>query len=85
MRDGSRAVALRYTEELPAPMVIASGRGRAAECIARIAREHGVTIVRDTELAEALITVDLGSLIPEELYGGVAAVLAFVRALETRG
>jgi flagellar biosynthesis protein len=84
VRDGGRAVALRYTEALPAPMVIASGRGRAAESIARIAREHGVTIVRDTELADALITVDLGSLIPEELYGAVAAVLAFVRTLEAR-
>ncbi len=84
MKNGGRAVALRYTEELPAPMVVASGRGRAAETIARIAREHGVTIVRDAQLAEALITVDLGSLIPEELYAPVAAVLAFVKCLDAR-
>ncbi len=84
MKNGNRAVALRYTEELPAPLVVASGRGRSAETIARIAREHGVTIVRDSVLADALITIDLGSLIPEELYEAVAAVLAFVKTLDAR-
>ncbi len=76
--ENQGAVALRYSEELPAPLVIASGRGRAAETITRIAREHGVTIVQDADLAESLIDLDIGSLIPEEHYQAVAAVLAVV-------
>ena len=43
-----RAVAIHYTEELPAPIVLASGRGRMAEAIMRIARENGVTLVAST-------------------------------------
>jgi type III secretion system FlhB-like substrate exporter len=81
MRSDDRAVALRYTADLPAPMVVASGRGSLAEAIARAARENGVTIVQDAHLADALITVDLGSLVPEELYAAVAEVLAFAMHL----
>lgn len=76
-----KAAALRYTEELPAPLVVATGRGRAADTITRIARDYGVTIVQDADLAESLIGLDIGSLIPEELYEVVAAVLAFARNL----
>jgi type III secretion system FlhB-like substrate exporter len=81
MTPDDRAVALRYTADLPAPMVVASGRGALAEAIARAARENGVAIVQDVHLADALISVDLGSLVPEELYAAVAEVLAFAMRL----
>lgn len=77
MNANDRAVALRYTAELPAPVIVASGRGPLAEAIARAARENGVTIVQDAGLVDALITVDLGALVPEELYAAVAEILAF--------
>ena len=77
-----RAVAIHYTEDLPAPIVLASGRGRMAEAIMRIARESGVTLVADPDLADALISLDINSLIPESLYEVIAALLVFVRGLK---
>ena len=77
-----KAVAIHYTEELPAPIVLASGRGRVAEAIVRIARESGVTLVADPDLADALIPLQVNSLIPESLYEVIAALLVFVRGLK---
>jgi len=77
-----RAVAIHYTEELPAPIILASGRGRMAEAIVRIARESGVTLVADPDLADALIPLQVNSLIPESLYEVIAALLVFVRGLK---
>ena len=75
------AVALQYTEDLPAPIILASGRGPMAEAIRRIARESGVTIIADTDLADSLIQLDVNTLIPESLYGVIAELLVFVRNL----
>jgi flagellar biosynthesis protein len=75
------AVALQYTEDLPAPLVLAAGRGRLAEAIVRIARETGVTLVEDPLLADSLARLDVNTLIPESLYQVVAELLAFVRNL----
>lgn len=77
------AVALHYTEDLPAPIVLASGRGAVAEAIARLARESGVPLVADPSLAASLIQLDVNALIPESLYQVVAEVLVFVRDMET--
>ncbi len=79
---GDRAVAIHYTEELPAPIVLASGRGQMAEAIVRIARENGVTLVSDPELADALIPLEVNAFIPESLYEVIAALLVFVRGLK---
>jgi flagellar biosynthetic protein FlhB len=47
--------------------------------IKAIAREHGVSIVPDPPLARALhASVEVGGEIPEELFAGVAQLLAFV-------
>jgi flagellar biosynthesis protein len=75
------AVALQYSEDLPAPIVLASGRGPLAEAIMRIARESGVTLVADPDLAASLIQLDVNTLIPESLYGVIAEILVFVRNL----
>ena len=75
------AVALQYSDDLPAPIVLASGRGTLAEAIMRIARECGVTIVADPDLAASLIQLDVNTLIPESLYGVIAEILVFVRNL----
>ncbi len=76
-----KAVALRYTEELPAPIVVAAGRGVLAEVIKRIARESGVTLVADSQVVDSLLALEVGSLIPEELYPVIAEILVFVRDL----
>jgi flagellar biosynthesis protein len=79
--DADKAVALRYSGELPAPIILASGRGPLAEAIMRIARENGVTLVADPDLTESLIQLDVNTLIPESLYEAVAALLVYVRDL----
>lgn len=78
------AIALQYNEDLPAPLVVASGRGRVAEEIVRIARENGVSIVADPALADSLMELDINTLIPESLYEVIAGLLVFVRDLGTQ-
>ncbi len=77
------AVALRYrVEESPAPKVVAKGLNDVALRIKSIALENKVHIVENPPLARALYhAVDVGELIPEELYQAVAQVLAHVYRL----
>jgi flagellar biosynthetic protein FlhB len=73
------SVALRYDAEKAAPEVVAKGMDHLALRIREAAREHGVQVVPDPPLARSLhATVEVGQLIPEELYAAVAQVLAFV-------
>jgi len=78
----TRAVALEYDPEgAPAPVVTASGRGELAERILALAREHGVPIREDPDLVALLAQLDVGQVIPPELYPVIAEVLAFVYRL----
>jgi type III secretion system FlhB-like substrate exporter len=79
-----QAIALRYDETLPAPLVVAKGSAHVAERIQRVAEDAGVRIVADPALAESLVFLDIGDLIPEDLYGAVAEILAFVLRAEGR-
>ncbi|MCC8109973.1 MAG: EscU/YscU/HrcU family type III secretion system export apparatus switch protein [Planctomycetes bacterium] len=73
------AVALRYNEDKEAaPRVLARGAGNVAQKILDIAKEQKIPIREDPDLVEALAKLDIGSLIPTELYPAVAEVLAFV-------
>ncbi|MEM6384126.1 MAG: EscU/YscU/HrcU family type III secretion system export apparatus switch protein [Pseudomonadota bacterium] len=72
------AVALRYTEDDAAPVVVASGRGHVADTIVSIASEAGVTIDENPALATALEHVPLDEPIPEALYIAVAEVIGWV-------
>jgi flagellar biosynthesis protein len=77
-----RAVALRYNpKEDAAPRLVAAGQGHVAERILALAREHGIPIHEDPDLVEILAALDLGELIPEELYGALAEILAFLYRL----
>lgn len=76
------AVALEYNADLAAPRVAASGQGEIAQRIIAIAEEHGVPLVQDPALARALSTLPLQAEIPEELYGAVAAILAYLYRLD---
>lgn len=71
------AVALLY-ERPSAPRVVATGRGELGQAIIDAAREHGVPLEENPELAEALAAIPLDDEIPVELYRAVAAVIAFV-------
>jgi flagellar biosynthesis protein len=73
-----RAVALGYDSGRDAaPRVTASGSGPVAERILEAAREHGVPVREDPDLAEALAQLDLWQSIPPELYAVIAEVFAW--------
>lgn len=77
-------MAVRYDPSLPAPFVVASGRGSLAEKLIGLAREAGVPVRNDQDLAERLIWLKPGEVIPEELYGPVAEVLLFLVDLDKK-
>jgi flagellar biosynthesis protein FlhB len=79
------AVALRYDPARPAPVVVAKGMDHLAFRIRDLAREHGVAIVPDPPLARSLhATVEVGHMIPEELFQAVAQLLAYVYRVARR-
>jgi len=65
-----------------APEIIATGQGLIAEEIVNAARVHGIPLHQDAGLVEALAKLDVGTLIPRELYAVVAEVLAFVYSVD---
>lgn len=73
------AVALRYNaEESEAPLVVAKGTELFAERIKAIAAQHGVPVVENPPVAQALFRlVDLDHEIPPDLYQAVAEILMF--------
>ncbi|MCA1053496.1 EscU/YscU/HrcU family type III secretion system export apparatus switch protein [Rossellomorea aquimaris] len=77
------AIALGYEQSgESAPKVLAKGKGFVAENIISKANEHGVVIQEDKSLLSLLGKLDIGESIPEELYGAVAEVFAFVYRLD---
>lgn len=80
------AVALQYIpEQMPAPVVLAKGRGELAQKIKREARWHEIPIVENPPLAQALYrAVEIGGAIPAKLYLAVAEVLAFIYRAQAR-
>jgi flagellar biosynthetic protein FlhB len=80
------AVAISYDpDKMVAPIVVAKGREKLAEKIRELARKHGVPIVENKPLAQALYrTVEVGQAIGPELYRAVAEILAFVYQLKGR-
>ncbi|MBS1809333.1 MAG: flagellar biosynthesis protein FlhB [Acidobacteria bacterium] len=74
------AVALRYDREnYAAPIVVAKGADDIARRIREIAKANEVPIVENPPLARALYrTVEIGRLIPPDLFRAVAEVLAYV-------
>ena len=79
------AVALKYTQGMLAPQVVAKGQDLVAQRIKEIAREANITIVENRPLARALYaSVDIGGVVPQELYKSVAEVLAYVYRLKRK-
>ena len=78
------AVAVKYDpDKYDAPYVIAKGENYLAQRIKEIAKENNIEIVENKPLARMLYAnVEVGGLIPPELYQAVAEVLAFVYHLK---
>ena len=77
-----QAIALEYNPAEDAPKVIATGRGVLAEKIIEKAKESAVPIHRDDKLADTLSRLEIGEMIPPELYEVVAEILVFVDAMD---
>lgn len=79
MEHETVAVALRYD---PAggdlPRVTARGRGRIARRIIELARQAGVPVRQDPDLAQLLARLEAGSAIPVEAFAAVAEILALL-------
>lgn len=78
----AQAVALEYDPADGAPKVIAMGRGALAERIIEKAKESEIPVHRDDKLAETLSKLQIGDLIPPELYSAVAEILVFVDSMD---
>lgn len=78
------AVALEYQRtSMAAPVVVAKGKNLIAARIKAIAKEHGVPIVENKPLAQALYRgADVGDSIPGDLFEAVAEVLAYLIRLK---
>lgn len=77
------ATALKYDiHNSTAPEVVATGSNEIAEEILKVAEEHDIPVYKDPSLAKALGQLEVGSLIPDELYKAVAEVLVFVYSLD---
>ncbi len=79
------AVALKYDGTRPAPECVAKGQDLIALQIRRLAEEHGVPVIEDRPLARGLhAAMEVGQIVPEELYQAVAQVLAYVYRVARR-
>jgi len=79
------AVVLKYSDNLPAPQLVAMGADLVAEKIKEIGREHNIPIVENKPLARTIFkTMKIGQIIPRELFVAVAEVLSYVYRLRRK-
>ncbi|MGB5278206.1 MAG: EscU/YscU/HrcU family type III secretion system export apparatus switch protein [Gammaproteobacteria bacterium] len=74
-------VALQY-DGAGAPRVTAKGTGLTGEQILALAREHGIPLHENGDLAEALSHIPLGEEIPAKVFAIVAEILAYIYYLD---
>ena len=72
------AVAVESVPGEAAPKILATGKGQVAEKIIETAKENNVPLYKDNKLAGTLSKLQIGDMIPPELYEVVAEVLVFV-------
>lgn len=81
-KANKQAIALEYNPEDQAPKVIAMGRGALADRIVEQAEQSDIPIHRDDKLADTLSKLQIGDMIPPELYEVVAEILVFVDGMD---
>ena len=79
-----KASALRYSSEMPSPLIVFNGRAEIAQKMIDIATEEKIPIVYEPETQEILSLYEAGDYVPEETWNILAKVFAFIRGqLET--
>ncbi len=80
------AVALKYSKDMIAPTIVAKGADFIAGKIKEIAKENNIPIIENKPLARAMYkTLEIGQMIPKELYSAVAEILSYVFKLKRKG
>jgi flagellar biosynthesis protein len=75
MNEQDKALGLKYnTVSDGAPKILIKGIGSFAKAIVAKAKEEGVSIIEDKDLAEVLFNFPEGEEIPYELYSAVANI-----------
>lgn len=77
-----QAIALAYDPEEDAPKILATGKGKIAERIIEEAKDAKVPVHKDSKLADTLSKLEIGEMIPPELYEVVAEILVFVDQMD---
>lgn len=72
------AVAVAYHPGERAPRILAAGKGFVAERIMEKAKDENIPLYQDNKLAHTLSKLQIGDIIPQELYEVVAEILVFV-------
>ena len=80
------AIAVKYDKsKANAPIVLAKGVDLIAQKIKEIAKENDIGIVENKQLARALYSsTKIGDEIPQELFQGVAEILAYIYSLKNK-
>lgn len=80
------AIALKYEpQKYDAPYVVAKGQDQIAFRIREVAEENRIVIMENKPLARTLYAqVEIGQVVPAELYKAVAEVLAFVMKINRK-
>ena len=76
------AVAIAYEPGDEAPKILATGKGEIAEKIIEKAKEEDVPFYKDSKLENTLSKLEIGDMIPPELYEVVAEILVFVDKMD---
>ena len=75
----NKAVAIKYSKDLPAPFITSKGHGFVADQLLKIAKEYNIPIVKDDLLSETLYLMEPGEFIPEDVFEIVAEILVFIK------
>ena len=79
------SIAIKYEQgKTDAPVVIAKGADHIAMKIRELAKENNVPLVENVAVARALYKVDIGGVVPEQMFKAVAEILAYVYSLKKR-
>ena len=74
-----KAIALSYDRDKDiAPILVAKGKGKIAQQMVEIAKQNGIEVKEDRDLAMLLSQLELDSIIPVEIYAAVAEILTYI-------
>ncbi len=77
-----KAVALRYSTNVPAPFIVGNASGAVVRRLLKIASEYDIPVVENDILTETLFMLKPGDFIPEEVYSIVADIFIFIKKLQ---